>query len=514
MRFFYKLTFISTIFLFFNSSFCNQNIMSPDYENLSYFLNVLDISGDLDNIYIATSSGILKLDRFTNEVTTLLSFRKWMYDIPFKNLFPDPVHGNNLYFTGRDFLYHYDIFNDTIEYCKILDFSGKSVSLIGVTEESLFVKIDTLVYSSSKYGLKTENWVLSKNDKKINWNKINKNVKDYPQLLPHSIFYGNREYNFTTVYEDINNYYVGTDGIGFLKIDKISLKRKHFLYGTGSLDIRSISLDSLNNLWIAGLNCINITKYDINKRIFTYYNLSNIPEIPDNQINIISSSKKYVLFLTQLGGIFYYDISKDRFFNIPNSITTIFFRAKPLRDGLFIVSGDRGIGFVDIQEKKFYQKFDNIQSVIDLEVYKDTIYFVSQNKLYKTHLNDSSYYPVQFDFPTFFVYQFYKDDSTEILLDNAYIHIKNGQEKYVSYPNNLFGEFYDLAKKGTLIFAAATDGFGIFSLKQRKWEIFNKKRYPLPSNSFYNIVLSDKYLFVTTRSSLLKVKYDIIAPEK
>lgn len=511
MRSFNKIFFLLIILTIFNSSFCSQNIDDQDYDNFSYFLNVLDISGDIDKIYIATSTGILQLDKFTDELTTLVSFRKWMYDIPFTNLFPDPFHDKNIYFTGRDFLYHYDIFNDTIEFCKILDFSGKSVSSIGTTKESLYVKIDTLIYSSSKYGLKSETWVKSKNNENIIWKEKNKDVNNYPQLLPYTVSYKNRDYNFTTVFEDKENYYVGTDGIGFLKIDRYSLKRKHFLYGTGSVDIRSISFDSLKNVWIAGLNCINITRYNIEKRSFEYFNISDIPQIPDNQINVISSSKKYVLFLTQVGGIFYYDISKDNFFNIPNSNTTLFFRAKPVNENLFLVSNDKGIGFVDIKEKKFYQKFDNLFSVIDIELYKDTIYFVSKNKLYRTTILDSSYYEVKFDFPTFFVYQFYKDDSTEILLDNAYIHIKKGKEKYNSYPNNLFGEFYDLTKKGDLIFACATDGFGVFSLKTKRWEIYNKNKYPLPSNSFYNILVSDKYLLTTTRSSLLKVNYEKIS---
>lgn len=511
MRFFHKIFFLIIFLTVFNSSFCKQNLDTQDYYNFSYFLNVLDIAGDIDKIYIATSTGILQLDKFTDELTTLVSFRKWMYDIPFKNLFPDPFHNKNIYFTGRDFLYHYDIFNDTIEFCKIVDFSGKSVSGIGVTNESLYVKIDTLIYSSPKYGLKTEGWGKSKNNENIVWKEKNKDVNNYPQLLPYTITYKNKDYNFTTVFEDKENYYVGTDGIGFLKIDRYSLKRKHFLYGTGSIDIRSISLDSLKNLWIAGLNCINITRYDPLKRSFEYFLISDIPQIPDNQISVITSSKRYVLFLTQLGGIFYYDISKEKFFNIPNSLTTFFFRAKPIDENHFVVSNDRGIGFVDIKGKKFYQKFDNLLSVIDLEYYKDTIYFVSQNKLFWTTLSDSSYYEVHFDFPTFFVYQFYKDDSTEILLDNAYIHIKNGKGKYNSYPNNLFGEFYELTKKDDLIFTAATDGLGVFSKKTKRWEIYNKKKYPLPSNSFYNILVSDKYLFTTTRSSLLIVDYEKIS---
>lgn len=512
MKYLFKIFILISIPIFFINSSCEQNFENSDYEIISNFLNVTEITGNINNIFIATSSGILKFDKYTNKLETLLSFRKWMYDIPFKNIYSDEFNPSYIYFTGRDFLYFYDIFTDTLLYCKILDFSGKSISNVGTTQESVFVKIDTLVFSSKKEISDKNSWSLSKDSQKIYWN-IKKNIKDFPQLLPYSLDYEGKEYEFTSIYEDENFYYVGTAGIGFLKINKLTLKKEHFIYGTGSLDIRTISLDSTNNLWIAGLNCQRITRYNLTDRSFKYFDISNIVEIPDNQINVISSSKKYILFLTQLGGIFYYDISKKRFFNIPNNMNSLFFRCKPINDKTFLVSNDRGIGIVNVEDRKFQLIFDNIPSIIDLEFYRDTIYFVSQNKLYKTTLKDSLYYPVNFDFPVFIVYQYYKDDSVEILLDNAYVHIKTDDNLFRSYPNNLFGEFYDLYYKKGSILVAATDGFGIFPLKEKKWKIFNKKRYPLPSNSFYNILIYKDYLITTSRSSLVKINYEKLLSE-
>ncbi|HAV92811.1 TPA: hypothetical protein DCW38_06490 [candidate division WOR-3 bacterium] len=487
--------------------FCN-NTQPDNWKVISYFLNVTDLDSDLNFIYASTSSGIIAIDKATEEVKTVVAFRNAMYDIPFDNLMADPYNQFNIYYTGRNYIYHYDWFNDMIYSCKVFTFTGKTVKKIGLTADSLFVIIGDEIFGASKYNLSDEGWVNRDNSEGIEWDKDNKDFTRYPQFTPYRKFFNNEDYNYTAYIEDFNEVYVGTDGAGILKINKFTKNEKQFLYGLGSLNTRAMSLDSSGSLWMGGANTINITRFNPDKMTFEYFNTSFYTAIPDNQIIYISSSRKNILFLTEFGQAFFYSLKEEKFYPINREEGSILFRASPIDDDRFIVSNDLGVGIIDINSREFTQINGRLTSTINVEFYKDTVYTVSQNTLYKTALGDSIFTKVDFDFPTFIIYQYLKNDNIEILLDNAYIHIKlQGEKEFSSYPNNLFGEFYDLSYDGSNCFITSMEGFGVFSLKTKQWKIYEKKRYPMPAKGYYNVVPHKGFLYLNSQNGLTRFYY-------
>jgi len=487
--------------------FCN-NTQVENWKIMSYFLNITDIDSDLNFIYASTSSGIIAIDKVTEEIKTVASFRKEMFDLPFNNLMADPYNQYNLYFTGRNYIYHYDWFNDTIYFAKVFSLTGKTVSKIGLNSDSIFVQIGDEIFSSDKGNLSNESWNKRDTGDGVEWDKENKDFSKYPQLTPYKKYFNNKEYDYTAYIEDFNELYIGTNGAGILRINKFSKNEKHFLYGLGSLNTRAMSLDSTGCLWLGGANTINITRINPKKMTFEYFNTKYYTAIPDNQIVYISSSKKNILFLTELGQAFFYSLKDEKFFPINKEQGSILFRACPIDNEKFVVSNDIGVGIIDIASREFKQMTDHLASVINVEYFNDTIYAVSQNTLYKARMNDSIFIKMDFDFPTFIIYQYMKDERVEILLDNAYIHIKlKGEEKFTSYPNNLFGEFYDLEYDGKNCFIASMQGFGVFPLKSKIWKIYNKKNSPIPSNGFYNIIPYESFLYMNSQTGLTRFYY-------
>ncbi|MGE3063725.1 MAG: hypothetical protein AB7T10_08845 [bacterium] len=487
--------------------FCN-NAQPENWKVISYFLNVTDMDSDLNFIYASTSSGIIAIDKVTDEVKTVASFRKAMSDIPMQNLMADPYMAYNLYFTGRNYIYRFDWFNDTIYFCNVFKLTGKSVNRIGISEDSLFVIIGDSVYASGKHNMTDTGWVLRENRDNVIWDSDNKDFTKFPQLTPHKKYFNDKEYRYTAYVENFNDIYIGTDGAGILKINKFSKEEKQYIYGLGSLNARAMALDSSGSIWLGGANTINITRLNPEKTTSEFFRTDYYTAIPDNQLIYICASKKNILFLTEFGQAFYFSTEKNRFFPIDKERGTILFRAFPVDDSRFLVTNDLGVGIIDVDSREFTQLTDNLTSVINVEYFKDTVYLVSQNTLYKAKLGEASFSKVEFPFPTFIIYQYMKTDEAEILLDNAYIHIKlKGEEQFTSYPNNLFGEFYDMAFDGENCFITSLEGFGIFPLKTKRWKIYNKRNSPIPSSGFYNIIAHKGFLYLNSQNGLTRFYY-------
>lgn len=487
--------------------FCN-NAQPENWKVISYFLNVTDVDYDLNFVYAATSSGIIAVDRFTDEVRTVVSFRKAMTDIPFKNLISDSYSSYNLYFTGRNFIYHYDWFNDTIYFCKISSIKGEVVKKLGLSQDSIFAMVGENVFASLKYPMSDSGWVFRGSAENIEWDKDNSDLTKFPQLTPYKKYFNDKEYDYTAYAEVYNDLFIGTNGAGLLKINKFTKEEKHYKYGTGSLNARAMALDSFGFIWLAGANTLNITRYNVLKDESEYFRTDFYNAIPDNQIIYISASKKNILFLTEFGQAFYYSLDDKKFFPIEKEMGTILFRAFPISEKSFLASNDLGVGMIDIDSREFTQLSDRLSSVINVEYFNDTVYAVSQNSLFKAELGDSIFAKVEFPFPTFIIYQYMKNDYAEILLDNAYIHIKlKNEDKFSSYPNNLFGEFYDLAFDKENCFIASTEGFGVFPLKTKMWKIYNRRNSPLPSSGFFNVIPFKGFLFLNSQNGLTRFHY-------
>lgn len=504
MRRFMKIALITSSLLFL---FCN-NAQTEDWRVYSYFLNVTDLDADLNYIYVCASSGIFAIDKATDEFRTVAAFRKTMFDIPMDNLMADPYQAYNLYFTGRSYIYRYDWFNDAIYFCKAFAVKGKAVEKIGLNEDSVFIRIADKILGQPKDMMTDTGWAFRDNGEGIRWDADNKDFTAYPQFTPFKKIFNDKEYSYTAYVEDYNRLYVGTNGAGVVKLDKFSKEEKQYLYGLGSLNARAMALDSAGFIWSGGANAINITRFNPDKNDFQYFRADYYTAIPDNQIVYISASRKYVLFLTEYGQAFLYSLKENRFFPVFGEKGTILFRACPVDDSRFIVSNDIGIGMVDAATGEFTQINDRLTSVINVEYYNDTVYAVSQNTLYKAKLGDSLFSKAEFPFPTFIIYQYMKNDKAEILLDNAYTHIRmKGDTSFASYPNNLFGEFYDLAFDGERCFIASMDGFGIFPLKQKRWKIYDRKNAPLPSSGFYNVIPKDGFLYLNSQNGITRFYY-------
>lgn len=479
-----------------------------DWQIMSNFTNITGISSDMNYIYANSGMGILVYSKFSDSVKTLVAFRGDMSDVPFSNIIADPYNNYNVYFTGRKKVYHYDWFNDTVYASEIPDYAAKVVTRIGVSDKYIYAEAAGKIFRCPKTSIDSMDWKLSKDSKSVRWNSSETDFSKIPQTTPPFRVYRNRQFPLNVYLKEDNYIWMGSGGMGMYRFDLNSMTEKHYSYGSGTFDNRAICLDSSGTVWSAGFNTMNITRYFPENDSSEYFNWNDYTAIPDNQITYISASKEYILFTTDRGQAFLYSLKDSSFLPVTNEEGAILFRSCPIDDNRFIVSNDNGIGIIDAGTLKYEQISIDLPSVINVEFFKDTIYAVSQNILYKSPLKNPSFKKAEFSFPTFIIYQFFKNDSIEIVLDNAYIHIKMADDtSFKSYPMNMFGEIYDLFADSQYAWICGNDGIGRFDLKAKRWKIYDRRNSPMPKQMIYTLFSYDGYLYAGTSNALIKFYY-------
>jgi len=498
---------LSLVFIFFLYSF--SGIYSfGDWRIMSNFKSIYGITSDMNYVYANAGMGIIVYDKFNDKVNTLLSFRNEAFDVPFSNLIADPYNNYNVYFSGRKNVYHYDWFNDTLYVSQIPDYAGKVVTRLGVTDKYLYAEAAGKIFRCMKTSIDSLDWKPTKNSKNVVWSYSNTDFTKVPQTTPTFRVYKNKHYPLTVYMKEDNYIWMGSAGLGMFRLNLNDMKEKHFAYGSGSFDNRAICLDSTGSIWTAGFNLLSISRYFPETDSFEYFDWNDYTAIPDNQITFISASRDFIMFTTDKGQAFFYDIKNDNFMPVENEEGTILFRSCPIDNERFIASNENGLGIIDTRTLKYEQIAINLPSVINVEFFNDTIYAVSENILYKSSVNKIDFKKAEFSFPTFMVYQFFKTDSIEIILDNAYIHIKqNTDTTFNSYAMNMFGEIYDLYADSKYAWICGNEGIGRFDLNAKRWKIYNRRNAPMPKQMIYSLFTYNGYLYAGTSNAFIKFYY-------
>ncbi len=500
-----RLILIICIILFI---FAYADYYKGDWTVYSYTHLINDIDGDLDYVYAAANTGILAIDKFTDEITPILTFRKPYYDFPIYNIIADHYDKYNLYFTGKEYIYHYDWFNDELVQSKIKGVSGSIVERMGVNADYIFVQCRGIIMRIGKNDFTTGEWEKI-NDTTLAHMKIeNTDFNAYKDILPYNRLFNNKVYDFTCFHEDMNYLWVGTDGAGIYKIDLNSLNEIHLMTGTGGVDNQAMAMDSFGNIWIAGMRTQSIARFNTMTGEFIYYPVENYIQISNNDIVNISCSRDYVFFGTNGGQAFLYSFKKDRFVDIKNEKGSIIFRSAPMSNSSFIVSNNMGIALIDAEARTFTQKNEWLMpSVIDIELFNDSIYIVSSNTLYAADTKTLLFKKIEFDFPVFTIYQYFTSEDEQILIDNAYIHIHRNKV-WESFPVvGFFGDIYDLKADNENIWICGRDGIGRFFKKDNHWKIYNRDNSPMPSTFTFNILSEKGYLYGNSVKGFFKFHY-------
>lgn len=487
----------------------SQAYRPEDWTVFSNYMVINDIDGDINYVYAATAAGILAVDKFTDEITPLIAFRDYMIDIPFKNLIADPYESYNLYFTGRDYVYRYSWFFDTLYASKIGAISAKQITRFGVDEKYIYAAATGQIFRCDKNFLEDTMWAVTADTANVYWGKDNSDFDKYTMFMPLYTIFGNKERAFTCHYEDLGYMWAGTDGGGIVKINQTDHSRKTISTGTGNLDNRVIVRDSTDALWISGYNAFYIVRHKPDSNSFIYYPIDSINEIPDNQIVSGAASKDNVLFTTMKGQAFFFSYKDMRFHSINNENSELIFRSAALDNDRFIISNEQGPAMVDIAMRKFTQN-DTVSfpSVIDIECWNDSVYIVSNNTLYVSHTGMSGYSKCEYDFPTFRIFQYFRNENAEIILDNAYVHYRIDPDTFISDPViGMFGDFYDMDYDGRYIWTCGSDGVGKYDIKNKYWTVYNRNNSPLTRNLFFSIETYNGRIYAGTKNALVRYKY-------
>ena len=487
----------------------STNMYYPnDWTVYSYTLIINDIDGDLNYVYAAANTGLLAIDKFTNVITPIMTFRNNFHDFPIKKIIVDLYNQYNVYFSARDYIYHYNWFTDELIRSKVNGINARHVNRMGINNEYLFVEINDKIYKCLKIDFENSTWERELDTTLVKWKKDNTNFDTYNYILPFYRDFNNKNCDFTCFYEDFGHLWVGTNGAGIYKINLNSLEEEQVIIGVGGIDNRALSLDSTGHIWIAGLRSQYITRYNTESSQFEYFPTDKDIHITDNSIACISSSNDYILFGTNMGQAFFYSLKDKRFREIDNEIGSIIYRAHPLDKNRFLVSNNFGYAIIDVKAKSFTQKNEwHMPSIIDIEVFNDSIFLVSANTLYSGSKKDLILSKCEFDFPTFNVFQYGRYKEMEILQDNAYIHIrKNGI--WESFPvMGFFGDIYSMTYDDKNVWISGQDGVGRFRIKNSRWEIFNRYNSPMPKTFTFNVISHNGYLYGSTNNGFFKFFY-------
>ncbi|MDY6788120.1 MAG: hypothetical protein SVK54_08360 [candidate division WOR-3 bacterium] len=481
-----------------------------DWQIYSYMMSVQDIDGNLNEVYAASNAGIIVIDKFTGQARPLLAFRNnIMNDFPFSNLMVDDYRMYHIYFSGRKNFYHYDKFADSLYMSDIPGYRGSSIERIGVDPQYVYIEIRDKVLQCRKDSIAFNNWNETDNVN-IKWKYDSKDIESRIELMPRYRYFLDRKYEFTCYYENMGYYWVGTDGAGIFKIDINTKEEEHYLKSTGSLDNRAIAVDSIGSIWIAGMRTQFITRYFPEGDSFRYFPARDIPQITDNNIISISCSQDNILFGTNTGEAFFYSLSDKRFYEIFNEQGNTVFRSAPISGSRFFISDNMGVGIIDTEIKRFSRSsIEKMPSVIDLNVYNDSLFIVSGNSVYSMHKDGSEFTGKEFDFPVFTVYQYIKNDSIEIIADNAYLHVKTGGDSsFASYPvEGFFGEFWDMTYDSDNIWIAGRDGVARFFRKDKRWKVYSELNTPMPRTFTYSLISLGGYIYAGTGNAFFKFYY-------
>lgn len=481
-----------------------------DWEIYSYMMSVQDIDGNLNEVYAACNTGIIAIDKFTGQSRPILTFRNnVMNDFPFSNLMVDDYRMYNIYFSGRKNFYHYDKFEDSLYMSSIPGYRGSNIERIGIDPQYVYIEIREKILQCRKDSIAFNNWNETDNAN-IKWKYDSKNIEDRIELMPRYRYFHDRKYEFTCYYENMGYYWIGTDGAGIYKIDLNTGEEEHYLNSTGGLDNRAIAVDSAGTVWIAGLRTQFITRYFPKADSFQYFPTRDIPQITDNNIISISCNSDNILFGTNTGEAFFYSLSDKRFYEIFNEQGNTVFRSTPIDSSRFFISDNMGVGIIDTEIKRFSRNgIEKMPSVIDLDIYNDSLFIVSGNSVYSMHKDGKEFAEKEFDFPVFTVYQYIKDDSIEIIADNAYLHVKTANDcSFTSYPvEGFFGEFWDMTYDSDNIWIAGRDGIARFFREDKRWKVYSEQNAPMPRTFTYSLISLDGHIYAGTSNAFYRFYY-------
>ena len=478
-----------------------------DWEAHSYSLLINDIDGDLDYIYAAANTGIIAIDRLTDKMNTIVTHSDMFKDFPIGRIMADRFRKFNIYFTGREFIYHYDWFNDSLTRSRITGLKASGIERIGVDAHYVYVQYRETFMRIEKNAFASDSWERVFDTDNVQFKPVY-DLGNQLYILPFYRYFDNIKYDFTCYYQYMNTVWAGTNGAGIYKININSGNETHLMHGTGSVDNQAIALDSNGNIWIAGLRTVAIASYNPSDCTFRYFPLKDNIHIPDNDIVSISCSEENILFGTNNGYAFFYSLTDSQFRDIKGIKGNVIFRSFPADNDIFIVSNNIGLGIIDVKSRTFEQKSSwYMPSVIDMERIGDTLYFISSNALYKADLQLNSIRQVHFDFPTFNVFQIDKWHNSIVVMDNAYIHLYE-DTVWSSYPLiGFFGDIMGIDADSQYVWICGRDGLGRFSRNSKTWKIYNRENSSMPATFTYNIIVKDGMLYGATGKAFFRFYY-------
>lgn len=483
------------------------NFTVNEWTSYSYSLVINDIDGDLDYIYAAANTGIIAIDRITDSMNTIVTFSDIFYDFPIGKVIADKYRKFNLFFTGREYVYHYDWFNDTIVRSKVNGLKASGIQGMGIDEDYVYIRFNDIILRTSKFSFGRDNWERTDDTADVHF-KYDMTPDSQLYVLPLYRYFNNRKYDFTCYYNFMNTIWAGTNGAGIYKINLDTGTQKHLMHGTGSVDNQAIAMDSNGNIWIAGLRTVAITSFNPSDGSFRYFPVQSNNAILDNDIVSISCSRENILFGTNNGYAFYYSLVDSQFRDIKQMKGNILFRSAPLDNNTFIVSSNLGLAKIDLVSRTFKQKDEwYMPSVIDLEIINDSLYFVSSNRLFRADTSLTHIESIMPDFPVFNVFQIDKWNDDVYIMDNAYIHMHE-DTVWNSYPLvGFFGDIFDLDADSQYIWICGRDGVGRFSKNTKTWKIYNKKNTPMPATFTYSIISHKGILYGGTGKAFFQYNF-------